>query len=377
MTRRPRIVVVDDDPGMVRATERVLGSLYDVRGFRSGREALEGIGSFPPDIALLDIRMPDLSGFALRDRLRDTSPDADVIFMTGSLNHLDATLIRAIRSQAFYFIQKPFDREVLLTLVDRCLELRRLSSENRRHTARLEAELAAARAFQQGLLPPPAARINGLSIAARYLPCVELGGDFYDYAAAGPDCATLLIADAAGHGVSAAMLTAVVKAAFDASRTGNYEPQAIVHRVADGVRGYEYQRYVTMLCVRIDTARGVLEYVNAGHPAGFVWSNGAAVRPLATTGVFVSPAFPDARWIQSQIAIAPGDRVLLFTDGVSERESGEDVFGERRVLEEIARCPDGGERLLDSLLEAAHQFGACAPPNDDQALITATVLGHG
>jgi sigma-B regulation protein RsbU (phosphoserine phosphatase) len=296
--------------------------------------------------------------------------------MTGSLNHLDATLIRAIRSQAFYFIQKPFDREVLLTLMDRCLELRRLASENRRHTARLEAELAAARAFQQGLLPPPAARINGLSIVARYLPCVELGGDFYDYAAAGPHCATLLIADAAGHGVSAAMLTAVVKSAFDASRTDNYEPQAIVHRVADGVRGYEYQRYVTMLCVRIDTARGVLEYVNAGHPAGYVWSNSGDIRPLASTGVFVSPAFADSRWSQSQITISPGDHVLLFTDGVSERESGEDVFGEQRVLEGIARQPEGGDMLLDSLLEAAHQFGACAPPNDDQALITATVIGH-
>ena len=373
MIRRPRIVVVDDDPGMVRATERVLGTLYEVRGFRSAREALECTPAFAPDIALLDIRMPDLSGFALRDRLRETCPDADVIFMTGSLNHLDATLIRAIRSQAFYFIQKPFDREVLLTLVDRCLELRRLSSENRRHTARLEAELAAARAFQQGLLPPPAATIGKVSIAARYLPCVELGGDFYDYAAAGPDGAALLIADAAGHGVSAAMLTAVVKAAFDASRADNYEPQAIVHRVADGVRGYEFQRYVTMLCVRIDAARGTLEYVNAGHPPGYVWSNGTHIRALAPTGAVISPAFPDFRWTQAQMPIAPGDRVLLFTDGLTEHEAADDIFGEQRVLDELARHPDGGERLLDALLGATHRFGSGAPPKDDQTLITASV----
>ena len=195
---RPRILVVDDDAGMLRATERVLGAQYNVSCCQSSRDALARVSTFEPDVALLDVRMPEVSGFQLREALRDLCPGLDVIFMTGTLNHLDATFVRAIRAHAFYFIQKPFDREVLLTLLERCLELRRLSAENRRHTSRLEAELAAARAFQQSLLPPASAHVEGLAIEARYLPCAELGGDLYDYAASGPGRATLLIADVAG-----------------------------------------------------------------------------------------------------------------------------------------------------------------------------------
>src|SRR5690606_17267170 len=101
-----RILVVDDDPGMLRATERVLAPQYEVTSCRTSREALQRAASCTPDIALLDVRMPDLSGFELRDALRGLCPDLDVIFMTGSLNHLDATFVHAIRAHAFYFVQK-------------------------------------------------------------------------------------------------------------------------------------------------------------------------------------------------------------------------------------------------------------------------------
>ncbi len=107
--------------------------------------------------------------------------------MTGSVRELDAQLIRALREKAFYFLQKPFDREVLQTLVERCLDLRRLEKENQRHLKRLEQELAEARAFQQSLLPPEQGWVGGVSVAARYLPSSELGGDFYDYVAVGQD----------------------------------------------------------------------------------------------------------------------------------------------------------------------------------------------
>lgn len=370
---RARILVVDDDPGMLRATERVLAGSYSVVSCRTAREAIASAPLFAPDIALLDVRMPDLSGFELREELYRSCADLDVIFMTGSLNEIDATFIRAIRAKAFFFIQKPFDREVLLTLVERCVEVRRLSSENRRHVARLEGELADARAFQQSLLPATTAAIGSVSLSARYVPSAELGGDFYDYAAAGPTEATLLIADAAGHGVSAAMITGVVKAAFDASRVDRYEPRAIVRRIAEGIRRFEYQRYVTAVCLRVDCARGVLEYVNAAHPAGAVWSAGRSLRRLESTGTLICSAFPDAEWDQVTMDVARGDRVLLFTDGISERQASGESFGEQRIIDECLRRPQGGSALLDAILEAATRFSGGLSAADDQTLLTATV----
>lgn len=174
--KRSRILVVDDEPGMLRAIERVLGEAHHVLGTESPQGAASLAIDFKPELAILDIRMPALDGFELMARLKTHQPELDVILMTGSLEDQDEKLIRAIRSRAYYFIQKPFDREVLRTLVERCLELRRHREENRRHLLRLETELAEARVFQQGLLPAGDAIIGGLEICCRYTPCSELGG---------------------------------------------------------------------------------------------------------------------------------------------------------------------------------------------------------
>src|SRR5947207_2484080 len=81
-----------------------------------------------------------------------------------------------------------------------------------------------------------------------------------------PDRVALLIADAAGHGVSAAMLTGVVKSAFDASHAEHYEPLAVVRRMLAGIRDFEPWRYLTLFCAVLDRRRLTLDYVGAGHP---------------------------------------------------------------------------------------------------------------
>ena len=134
-----RILVVDDEAGMLRAVNRILGGTHHVVTTRSSAEAIAAAGRFDPELAILDVRMPELDGFELMARLHAQKADLDVILMTGSVDDLDEKLVRAIRGEAFYFIQKPFDREVLRTLVDRCLELRWRRDERRRHLQRLKA----------------------------------------------------------------------------------------------------------------------------------------------------------------------------------------------------------------------------------------------
>src|SRR5262245_49915047 len=159
-----RILIVDDEPGMLRAVERVLSPDYQVVATPSSRDALSLAAGFLPDLAIMDIRMPELDGFELMAQLKARQPDLDVILMTGSVDDLDEKLIRAIRSPAFFFIQKPFDREVLRTLVERCVELRWRREEHRQNLKRLETEMAEARAFQQSLLPLPEALVGRVAI---------------------------------------------------------------------------------------------------------------------------------------------------------------------------------------------------------------------
>ena len=372
--KHSRILVVDDEPGMLRAIERVQGGAHHVIGSGSARDAVSLAIDFKPELAILDIRMPELDGFDLMARLKTHQPDLDVILMTGSLEDQDEKLIRAIRGRAYYFIQKPFDREVLKTLVERCLELRWYREENRRHLQRMETELTEARAFQQGLLPAREAIIDGVAVCCRYTPCSEVGGDLYDYAVDRSGHTALLIADVSGHGASAAMLTGIVKSAFRSSHVEGYEPLSVVERVRNSLATFSPERFITVFAAVVATEERRLVYVNAGHPPGLLWSGDRRTERLESTGPLISPAFRASQWERLVVPIAEGDQLLLYTDGVSEAWVGDHDFGEERIRTAIERHAGGGAPLLDAILaDLNHHFGN-HPQTDDLTLLTARVL---
>jgi phosphoserine phosphatase RsbU/P len=372
--RRARILVVDDEPGMLRAVERVLSERHHVVGTRLSREALAVATEFHPELAIVDIRMPDLDGFELMAQLKSRFPALDVILMTGSVDDLDEKLIRAIRSPAFYFIQKPFDREVLRTLVERCIELRWRREEHRQNLKRLETEMAEARAFQQSLLPASEASENRVAICCRYTPCSALGGDLYDYGGATDGQTALLMADVSGHGVSAAMLTGIVKSSFHASHVDGFEPAAVVRRVSMGLAPFSPDRFVTMVAALISTEERQLRYVNAGHPPVALWGPTRALQWLESTGPLVSPALTGSTWDAPVVTIDAGDRLLVYTDGVWDALADSDGRAEGRLTSAIDRAPDGGAALLDTILADVYGELNGRPQPDDITLLTATVL---
>jgi len=369
-----RILVVDDEPGMLRAVDRVLSKDHHVVGTRLSREALSMAGDFHPELAIVDIRMPDLDGFELMAQLKARFPGIDVILMTGSVDDLDDKLVRAIRSPAFYFIQKPFDREVLRTLVDRCLELRWRREEHRLNLKRLETEMAEARAFQQSLLPDRETVVNGVAVCCRYTPSSALGGDLYDYAASTGRTA-LLIADVSGHGVSAAMLTGIVKSAFHASHVDGFEPAAVVQRVSMGLAAFSPERFVTMVAALISPEERQLRYVNAGHPPVALWGRTRQPRWLHSTGPLVSPALMESTWESPVVPIHEGDHLLLYTDGISDALADDNGKSEKGFTRIIDRESEGGAPLLDTILADVHRRLAGRPQPDDLTLLTASVLG--
>ena len=372
-----RILVVDDEAGMLRAVERILGWAHHVVTSRSSREAIALAGRFDPELAILDVRMPELDGFELMARLHADKADLDVILMTGSVDDLDDKLVRAIRGEAFYFIQKPFDREVLRTLVDRCLELRWRRDERRRHLRRLETELAEARAFQQALLPARESVAGPLAIWCRYSPCFELGGDLYDYASGASNEAALLVADVSGHGASAAMLTATVKSAFRSTHVEGYDPSAVVRCVANSLAAFGCERFVTLFAAVVRSDAMELRYVNAGHPPGLLWSASRTPLALGSTGPLISPALPSCTWEVASVSLVEGDRLLLYTDGVSDALESGDHSGEDRIRAAVRAHPAGGPALLDALVQDVQQGLTVDRVPDDLTLVTARVVPRG
>lgn len=366
MSKRSRILVVDDEPGMLSAVARVLGRRYEVVECPTPSSALAAARAQAADLALVDVRLPEMSGFELIDRLRAVQPDIDVVIMTGSVHDLDARMVQAIRANAYYFIQKPFDRDVILTLVERAIETRRLATENRIHTARLERELQLARTFQQSLLPPAAAAVGHLRFEARYVPCTELGGDLFDYVLLPPAGLAFLVADVSGHGVAAAMLTGIVKSAFHACHDARFDPAAVATRVAEGLRPFGTNRFVTLFCARADR-RSPLTYVNAGHPSPLLWRRNAALAELESTGPLLTPLFAGERWDSAAVELRRGDRLVVYTDGLTDREGADGGhFGAhrlRRVVENAAGGP-----VLDRILAETDAFAGGRTPEDDLTL---------
>ena len=361
---------------MLHAVERVLGTTHHVIGTTSPRDALVRAAAVNPDLAIIDIRMPELDGFELMTRLKSQFAELDIILMTGSIDDLDEKLVRALRSPAFYFIQKPFDRDVLWTLVQRCLELRWRREQHRQNVERLETEMAEARAFQQSLLPDREAVINGLAICCRYAPCAQLGGDLYDYAGAGSAETALLVADVCGHGVSAAMLTGVVKSAFHAARAEGFDPLAVVHRVWHALTPFSAQRFVTLFTALIAPAAGQLKYVNAGHPSIPLWNGAGEPIWLDSTGPLISPVLTGS-WDVRTARVDERSQILLYTDGVSESLADADGCAKSRIQAAISNHARGGMELLDAIVDAVEVTLAGRTQSDDLTLLTARVLGSG
>jgi sigma-B regulation protein RsbU (phosphoserine phosphatase) len=373
--RGARILVVDDDPGILRAVSRVLGRRHHVACATDGAEGLAEARRWRPDLAIVDIRLPEMTGFEVTAGLKAALRDVDVILMTGNAEEPEEDLIRAIEEGAFYFIQKPFDRRVLLALVTRCLELRRLRGEREQYLRRVKREIDEARQFQLSLLPPPHLELPGLAIAARYLACHELAGDIYDYVACGDGAVALLIADVVGHGASAAMMTGVVKAAFRASHGEAFEPLAVIGRVREGLRDFDASRFVTLCCARLDPGRRALTYVNAGHPEPIARLGPARPVLLSTTGPLLSSALGDIPCEQVTLALEPGDSLLFYTDGVTEARGPAGMFGQERLVSAMMREDLRGPDLLDGLLAEVTAFSGSVEHQDDVTILTLDLAG--
>lgn len=374
---RARVLVVDDDAAHRRTVERVLEGSYEVESVSGGAAALAACERERFDLAILDIRMPGMDGFTLMGELKTADPELDVILMTGSASDADARLVRAIREKAFYFVQKPFHRDVLLSLVARCLEIRRLSRERAQQASHLAAELEAARRFQASMLPATRLATPRLELAALYEPSLEMGGDFFDHVALPNDGLALLVTDVAGKGASAAMMTGMLKQAFHAAARDGYAPAAAGQRVFEACKLFPEDRFATAFCARFDAANGWLEYVcTAGHPPAFVRRRSGEIDRLEVSAQMLHPAFEVFHFEQRVAEVGPGDLVFAYTDGLFEsRQANSDAwFGFEGIERALAGCTGPVEADLRRVREALREFQAGRPCEDDLTMVAVRLL---
>ena len=240
--------------------------------------------------------------------------------------------------------------------------------------ARIEHELRIAAEIQRSLLPQGRREGTFFQAMGASLPSRSIGGDFFEYTDMDDGAVGVVLGDVAGKGPAAALLTAKIQGLFSA-QSGDGSPASAMKLVNNGLLKRQIDaRYATVFFATL-TAEGVLTYCNAGHNPPMV-VGGDGVRSLASgsvpVGLFSSAAYADER-----TQLAPGDVLVIFSDGVTEalNTAGEE-FGEERLSTELikyrtAPLPD----LVQSVITAVQAFAAGASQSDDVTVLVARYMG--
>ena len=221
-----------------------------------------------------------------------------------------------------------------------------------RELAVVEGEMATARAIQSAILPHAPPVVPEFAIDVRYLPARSVAGDIYDFLRLDERQLALLVADVTGHGVSAALIASMVKVAFSSQRDHASRPGRVLAEMNRVLCGHFEGRFVTAACVFLDAERSVVRYALAGHPPPLLRKGSTGEIVELREGGLVLGLFPDATYPIAEARFDPGDRLLLYTDGVTEaRDRTGAWFGDHELRASVAahREESPGE-FLDALL---------------------------
>jgi phosphoserine phosphatase RsbU/P len=372
-----KILLVDDDA----VARRILFQLLR----RQGHEVIEAVdGQIAWDMVkqgeisfiVSDWVMPNLAGVDLCRRIRAASLDHYIYIILCTSKGAKADLVEGMDAGADDFLVKPISPEELRVKVragERILRLEQGLGENNRELGNtnrqlqsayklIEDDLKAAAWMQTNLLPPRSLRAHGIKCDWRLEPCGYVAGDSFNFFPVGDRHVGFYLLDVSGHGVPAAMLSVTLSMILAPDATaGNplkrWDPDAEAFEVlppGDALRELNLRfqlkddRYFTMVYGLFEARSSTLRLAQAGHPGPVLIRKNGEIRALGSGGMPLG-IWPDIEFDCFEIQASPGDKIVLFSDGVSECTNAHgEIFGERRVLSCLEQC---GMLSLDALLE--------------------------
>jgi sigma-B regulation protein RsbU (phosphoserine phosphatase) len=257
-----------------------------------------------------------------------------------------------------------------LNLLSRGMAQYRLNARVRALKERLEHGLEEVARIQRSLLPEVPA-LPGYDLAVHYRPAAIAGGDYYDFRLFDDGRVGIVVADVAGHGPGAAVVMAMLRTIMSAYRLGNVPPAEVVtfanRLLADGLAP---GAFVTTVFISLNLETGAGLYFNCGHCLPRIYRRDGAIERLTGGGSPPLGIVPDLDATAARFELGPGERLLLFTDGISEAPSadGTERFGDDR-LEAILGPAAAPAAALGALAEALDRYSGATPRRDDECAL--------
>lgn len=381
-------LVVEDD-GFERLR---LSTLLERRGYRvtaaaDGAEALSVLARRSFDVVITDWQLPALSGLDLCRALRHTDPAERPFTMLVTARDGVDDLVEGLEAGADEFLSKPYRAEELAARLGAGQRLLRLRKELGQRTRMLEqalrhqgaaregldADLAAATRLQYRFLERSVAPGEGLRAAQLFRPAGKIGGDLFGVAMLTPTRAGFFHIDATGHGIAAALHAFALTASLNGFRGGSSEfadPAAWVAALNDRSVSDAADMSCSLVVGWLDLVSREGRFCQAGHPHPLAIGRDASLRRLGSGGLPVG-ALEGAVFRNTDFALAPGERLALFSDGVTDcvNPAG-DPFGEARLEQALrSHAAHGLDDLVRALARELDDWRQTAPYDDDLSLL--------
>src|SRR6266850_3193270 len=371
----PHVLIADDQPDLLAALRllRREGD-FDADSACSPEAGRERLGTGQYDLLLMDLNYArdTTSGREGMDLLREV-PDRDrslpIIVMTG-WGSIDSA-VEAMRLGARTFVHKPWDNAALTRTIKREVEE---GFEMRRADAFARRENENARVVQRALLPSTLPSLHGCDVAAAWQPASTFGGDCYDALRFADTSMGISIADVAGKGLPAALVMANLQASIRAFAEPHVTPESVAANVNRLVcRNVNLSTLVTFFYGVIDCATHTMTFTNAGHNPPILMRSDGSVERLAAGGTVLGLS-AETRFDRGNTALRPGDRLVLFTDGITEAERADELeFGDDRLIEALQSMRHLSARdLVERLIAEVREFAGGAF-RDDATLVCVAI----
>jgi serine phosphatase RsbU (regulator of sigma subunit) len=369
--QQQRIVVIDDNANDLQVTTRLLSRRgYDAIPAPSGEEGLRIARKVLPDAIIVDYRMPGMDGFEVTRRVK-ADPELQtipVLMLTGSDS--PEHVVEGLGAGAEDFVTKGSDIEIVVARLRALLRMKAYQDQLRRMNQQMTRDLQIARRVQEALVPMRTFTSPRIEIRSAYLPSEVLSGDFYDYFTL-DDFMYLFVADVSGHGLPSAILVSLLKSYIHTEAANDKSLSEFMARLNDFLFSVSLPtQFATAALFRVDAGRQLV-YSNAAHPPFLLHQ-----RQSGKTIVLESPsnllgAMPNMTFEEHSIAVAPGDTLFVYTDGLTDRVNRDgDFYAIDRIVSVLDRA-DGADlgTVYDSIYADVSNFAATEEFKDDIAFV--------